>query len=146
MSVAYPCRSRIVDAATQRGAIPGMAKILVIDDDAGVRSVISDILAPSGHSVVTAENGRRGLALFLSDPPDLVITDIMMPEQDGIETLREILHARWDAKVIVISGGGRSDNTDFLESARLLGAADIVAKPFDPDDLLRRVDHCLATA
>jgi two-component system, chemotaxis family, chemotaxis protein CheY len=120
-----------------------MAKILVIDDDVIVRETIVQILEDGGHQVVSAEDGKRGMAAFRSESPDLIITDIIMPEQEGIQTITEIRGVQPNAKIIAISGGGRIGNTDFLKIARHLGAFDAIAKPFDPDDLLSRVGRCL---
>jgi CheY-like chemotaxis protein len=120
-----------------------MAKILVIDDDAIVRETIAQVLEARGHRVLSAEDGRRGVAAFRAQQPDLVITDIIMPEQEGIETITEIRGLAPTVKIIAISGGGRIGNADFLKIARHIGAADVIAKPFDPDDLVRRVDRCL---
>jgi|HubBroStandDraft_1064217.scaffolds.fasta_scaffold00199_25 DNA-binding response OmpR family regulator len=121
-----------------------MKKILVIDDDAAVRDTIVQILESEGYRVDSAGDGRRGLALFHSGRPDLTITDIIMPQMEGIEMITEIRKASPEAKVIAISGGSRIISTDFLEIARLLGAADVIAKPFDTDDFLARVGNCLA--
>jgi two-component system, chemotaxis family, chemotaxis protein CheY len=120
-----------------------MAKILVIDDDAIVRETVIQVLEDHGHQVRSAEDGRRGVAAFRAERPDLVITDIIMPEQEGIQTITEIRALAPGAKIIAISGGGRIGNADFLKMARHLGAADVVAKPFDPDELASRVDRCL---
>jgi two-component system chemotaxis response regulator CheY len=120
-----------------------MTKILVIDDDVIVRETIVQILEDGGYQVLSAEDGKRGMAAFRSERPDLVITDIIMPEQEGIQTITEIRAVKPDAKIIAISGGGRIGNTDFLKIARHLGAFDAIAKPFDPDDLLSRVGCCL---
>jgi CheY-like chemotaxis protein len=121
-----------------------MAKILVIDDDALVRAVLTSILEQVGHTVLTAEDGLRGMAMFHEERPDLVITDLVMPEQQGIQTLAKIRGEDPKAKVIVMSGSGRIGDTDFLAEAQALDANDIVAKPFDPEDLLRSVSRCLA--
>jgi CheY-like chemotaxis protein len=120
-----------------------MAKILVIDDDVIVRRTIIRLLEDGGYKVLSAEDGLRGMAMFRSERPDLVITDIIMPEQEGIQTITEMRKAKPDAKIIVISGSGRIGNIDFLRIAQHLGASDAIAKPFDPDDLLKRVRHCL---
>src|ERR1700682_5091432 len=120
-----------------------MTKILVIDDDAIVRKTIVQLLEDDGYQVVSADDGRRGMALFRSAQPDLVITDIIMPEQEGIQTITEMRKAKPDAKIIVISGSGSIGNIDFLRIAQHLGAFDAVAKPFDRDDLLKRVRDCL---
>jgi len=121
-----------------------MAKILVIDDDTLVRAVLTSILEQVGHTVLTAEDGLRGMAMFHEERPDLVITDLVMPEQQGIQTLAKIRGEDPNAKVIVMSGSGRIGDTDFLAEAQALDANDIVAKPFDPEDLLRSVSRCLA--
>jgi CheY-like chemotaxis protein len=113
-------------------------KILVIDDDHLVRYMLSKILSRKGYEVVTAADGKRGMTLLRNEHPDLVITDIIMPEQEGIDTIIQIRHERPNIKIMAISGGGRIRNIDFLEMARSLGADDIIAKPFEADDLLRR--------
>jgi DNA-binding NtrC family response regulator len=121
-----------------------MAKILVIDDDAAIRDVIFQLLQDGGHTLTMAENGREGVALFRANRPDLVITDIIMPEQEGIETLKQIRQIQPDAKVVVVSGGGRLGNEPYLDVARAMGALDTIEKPFDPDDFIRRIARCLA--
>jgi CheY-like chemotaxis protein len=121
-----------------------MPKILIIDDDAIVRQTLTKILGDAGYEVATAEDGLRGMAMFRSEQPDLVITDIIMPEQEGIQTIGEIRAAKPDAKIIAISGGGRIGNTDFLKIAQALGAMAVIPKPFDPDELLALVENCLA--
>ena len=121
-----------------------MTKILVVDDDAAVRMTIEHILRDAGYDVLTADDGIRGMAMFRSEQPDLIVTDIIMPEQEGIQTIAEMRKARPDAKIIAISGGGRVGNADLLQMARALGAMDVVSKPFDPDELLTIVENCLA--
>jgi CheY-like chemotaxis protein len=121
-----------------------MKKILVIDDNMVVRNTIVQILESEGYDVISAEDGRRGLFVFRSEHPDLVVTDIIMPEKEGIETIRDIRGEMPNAKIIAISGGGRIGNTDFLKIARQLGASDVVAKPLDPDHFLDVVKNCLA--
>jgi DNA-binding NtrC family response regulator len=121
-----------------------MAKVLVIDDDDVVRESIVYILVDGGYDVVSAEDGLRGMIVFRSEQPDLVITDILMPEQEGIQTIAEMRKEKPDAKIIAISGGGRVGNGDFLGMARALGAMDTISKPFDPDTMLLIVAECLA--
>jgi len=123
-----------------------MAKILVIDDDPMVRQTIFKILRRGGHEVVMAEDGLRGMAAFRKERPDVVITDIIMPEQEGIQTIKQIRLEMRDAKIIAISGGGRVGNADFLSMAQKLGANEILAKPFLPEELMGRVQNCLAAA
>jgi two-component system chemotaxis response regulator CheY len=120
-----------------------MAKILLIEDDASARMTIVQLLEEASHQVLWAVNGLQGMAMFRGWQPDLVITDIIMPDQEGIQTITEMRAAKPDAKIIAISGGGRIGNTDFLQIARQLGAMDDVPKPFDPDFLLAVVENCL---
>jgi CheY-like chemotaxis protein len=123
-----------------------MPKILIIDDDQLVRNTIARILKRKGYELVLADDGRRGLELFQSERPDLVITDIIMPGKEGIETIREMRQINPDAKIIAISGGGRVGNVDFLTMAAKFGAREIVAKPFEPAELTDTVARCLGTA
>jgi DNA-binding response OmpR family regulator len=121
-----------------------MTKILIIDDDALVRTTLEYLLRDAGYEIATAEDGMRGMAMFRSEQPDLVITDIIMPEQEGIQTINEMRKAKPDAKIIAISSSRRIGNVDFLKMARSLGAMDVVSKPFDADELLTIVENCLA--
>jgi DNA-binding response OmpR family regulator len=118
-------------------------KILVIDDDTLVRDTIERILERKGYSVLVAADGVRGLRMFHSEQPDLVITDIIIPEKEGLQTIREIRGEQPDAKIIAISGGSRIGNMDFLSIAGELGATEIIPKPFDPADLLSMISRCL---
>src|SRR5690348_3840980 len=120
-------------------------KILVIDDDHMVRYALSRILQRSGYDVVTASDGKRGMMLAREELPDVVITDIIMPEQEGIETIGLLRHQYPQIKIIAISGGGRIRNVDFLEMARSLGADDVIAKPFEAEELLRRLRRLTTT-
>ncbi len=117
-----------------------MARILVIDDDEMVRFTLDHILKSGGHEVVAAASGGEGLRLQRETPFDLVITDILMPEQDGIETIR-ILHADFPKlPILAVSGGGRMGNMDFLDMARTFGAVMTVPKPFTPEGILGGVE------
>src|ERR1700730_8470490 len=114
-------------------------KILVIDDDHLVRYALSKILLSAGYEVVTASDGRRGMVVLRAEHPDVVITDIIMPEQEGIDTIIQIRRERPGVKIIAISGGGRIRNIDFLEMAQSLGADEVLAKPFEAEELLSRL-------
>jgi DNA-binding response OmpR family regulator len=120
-----------------------MQKILVIDDDSLVRDTLLRILERKGYQVLVAPDGARGLHMFRSEQPDLVITDIIMPDKEGLQTIREIRGECPNAKIIAISGGARIGNMDFLQMARKLGASEIIPKPFDPTELLNVVSRCL---
>ncbi|SRR5713101_6961453 len=122
-----------------------MQKILVIDDDPVVRHTVTRILQKNGYEVRLAEDGIEGLRAFRNQRPDLVITDIIMPVKEGLDTIRLLLTWCPDAKIIAISGGSRVGNVDFLKKAAELGASAIIAKPFEPSELLNAVSRCLAS-
>jgi DNA-binding NtrC family response regulator len=121
-------------------------RILVIDDDQAVRFTLEAILTSAGYEVMLADTGISGMRLYRTAPPDLVITDIIMPDQEGIETIIEIRRKDPGAKIIAISGGGRYANGHFLELAMGLGANAALAKPFDLDELLAVVQRWLPAA
>lgn len=120
--------------------------ILIIDDEPMIRHLIARILDRVGYRTVCAANGIQGLACFRQSCPALVITDIIMPEREGIETIRQIRREAPDLPIIAISGSTRTGGgADFLAMARELGATDILRKPFEPLDLLDYVTRCLGT-
>ena len=121
-----------------------MAIILAIDDDDTVRLSIQSALEDAGHVVVAAANGREGLTLFRENPADLVISDIFMPEKEGLETIDEIKQLRPQTKIIAISGGGRMDPDDYLAIARSVGADRSLFKPFDIQELVDVVEELLS--
>jgi CheY-like chemotaxis protein len=112
-----------------------MGKVLVIDDDARVRSVVRRLVEAEGHEVVEAENGKIGLERFESDPADLVITDIFMPEMDGIEVLVALRKRSPQTRLVAMSGGGLLPARDMLRTAEALGAVSVIEKPFDIEAL-----------
>lgn len=118
-----------------------MATILVIDDDQEVRDFLVAVLERAGHEVTTAGNGRDGVAMFREHAVQVVITDIIMPEKDGIETILDLRREHPDLKVIAISGGGRTTPENYLHSARLLGADRAMRKPFKNEEILRAIDE-----
>ena len=122
-----------------------MSNILVIDDNASVRKAITLMLESGGFHVTAAKDGSEGLNAFAAGSPDLVLVDIIMPDKDGIEIIREMRQTRPATKIIAMTGGGRLSNLDFLKMARAFGAVETLAKPIDPDDLVARVRACLAT-
>jgi CheY-like chemotaxis protein len=117
-----------------------MAHILVIDDDREVRSTIAAMLKREGHEVTQALDGMEGIRFFLAHPADLIITDILMPNQDGMETLLQLHTDFPDVPVIVISG----DAAQHLDLARQFGAVAIISKPFKYQDLIGAVTDALA--
>jgi len=99
-----------------------MARILVVDDEDLVRLTLRQMLEAGGHEVIEAANGKQGVALEAENPVDLVVTDIIMPEQEGIETIVQLRRKNPSLKIIAISGGGRMKNMDFLKIAANVGA------------------------
>ena len=123
-----------------------MAHILVIDDEEEIRNILRQILEGQGYTVTEASNGREGLRRFSEKPADLVITDLLMPEKEGIETIIELRHTFPGVKIIAISGGGYVGPDKYLEMAKKLGAGKTFAKPFNISDLLKAVQELLVTA
>lgn len=121
-----------------------MARILVVDDDSQVRDVLIETLEEAGYEVVGVPDGREVLKLLKKMPFDMVITDIIMPEKEGIETILEFRQVFPDLKFIAISGGGRfGPLSNYLEIARNLGAYCTFSKPFEQKELLEAVDSAL---
>ena len=120
-----------------------MARILVIDDDDTVRLSMRLALEDADHQVEEAADGLEGMNLFRINPVDLVITDIFMPEKEGLETIDEIKQVCPQTKIIAISGGGRMDPEDYLEIAMRVGADYSLLKPFDIQLLVDAVDDLL---
>jgi DNA-binding response OmpR family regulator len=106
-------------------------RILVIDDDEQMRVLLRQVMEWSGFTVVDAENGRKGMQLQREQPADLVITDLIMPEQEGLETISILKKDFPEVKIVAISGGGRIGPDAYLPAARELGADLIFSKPFD---------------
>ena len=119
------------------------ARILVIDDDPVVRDMLVEMLRREGYDVDAAEDGRAGMRKFHEHPAALVITDLLMPEQEGLETLMKLRHTGLPVRVMAISGGGRVGAEAYLSSARTLGADAILAKPFGREELLQKVSALL---
>jgi DNA-binding response OmpR family regulator len=125
------------------GRVGKVCKILVIEDDPQICELIALSLTRQGFAVSTAENGRTGLLLFADEAPDLVISDILMPDVEGIEVLLALKASPSAPKVIAISGGGRLGGRDFLRWATHLGADAVMAKPFRMSSLVERVQELL---
>lgn len=120
--------------------------VLVIDDDWRVRKILDLCLSREGFAVSTAESGRAGLKQFSLIRPDLVITDILMPDVEGIETIRTLKATMTPPIVIAISGGGSHVGHTFLRWAKHLGADAVLAKPFRPSALVALVEDLLNSA
>src|SRR6185436_8020878 len=116
--------------------------ILLIDDDRFFAKLTAAMLAPA--EVLVAKNGAEGLEMMARRSVDLLITDLLMPEKDGIETIREIRRANAALPILAISGGGKfGARSDLLRMAQKLGATATLRKPFSRDDLIAAVGQCL---
>ncbi len=122
-----------------------MAKILIIDDDEIILNVFNRFLTGKGHDVTVAPDGRKGLRALEREAVDLVITDIMMPETDGLEVVMAIRGKGTDIPVIAISGGMHAMPMDFLPMAKKFGAEQVLYKPVELDDLLAAVNNALGS-
>jgi CheY-like chemotaxis protein len=114
-----------------------MVRILVIDDDGDILEILGEMLTDAGYEVVEASSGGEGIKLYRQNPFDLVITDLVMPEKDGLEVVMELHKDFPDLKIITLSGNayGRSS----LETSKALGAARTLGKPFSEAQLLETV-------
>lgn len=118
-------------------------KILIIDDDELIRMTCRNILKKEGYTVLEAENGNVGLSVFKAEKPNLVITDILMPDKEGLETISEIRAISPQAKIIAMSGGGSTQNLSFLKLAKTMGATRALKKPIKATELLAAVRSTL---
>jgi CheY-like chemotaxis protein len=123
-----------------------MATVLVVDDEAAIRTSITFALEREGHRVVEAENGLEAKTKFERTRFDLAIVDIVMPEVEGIATIRELRRRNPAMKILAISGGGRSGNADYLKIAEKLGADATLSKPFSAADLRSAVEKLLQSS
>ena len=117
-----------------------MPRILVIDDDASVRDILHRVLTGRGYEVSAATDGAEGIRHFREHGADLVVTDLLMPGKEGLETIRELRREFPDVKIIVMSGGGGlGDPSTILLTARTFGASYSFQKPIPRDDFLAAV-------
>jgi len=111
--------------------------ILIIDDDATIREYLHFILEEEGYAVLEAENGCRGIELLEHHPVSIIITDLIMPEKEGIETIGEIKSTYPECRIIAMSGGINRDN--YLSITQVLGAHAIIKKPFNRSEALAAI-------
>ena len=119
-----------------------MARILLIEDNDSIRNLLRENLELEGHTVIEARDGQEGLDLFRQGGADLVITDILMPEKEGLAVLMELRTAQSPVNIIAISGGGQN----YLATAKLLGAAKVLLKPFPIAVLIAAIEELLPGA
>jgi len=139
-------RSSLARSATARAfavaclvSLSNMPKILVIDDEAAVRKVMVRMLTSAGHEVTAAPDGVEGLRVWRELGADLVITDVHMPEMDGVQVIRELRATSPALPVIAMSGSGSARDLELLRAAELVGAVGLLGKPFSWDELMGAV-------
>ena len=120
-----------------------MARVLVIDDDQPLRDLFRELLARGGHRAEAFATAKEGLARLEAEQVDLVVTDVIMPETDGLETIREIRRTHPGVRVVAVSGGGAYEGLDYLHLAKLMGANATLSKPVRMQKLLSTVAEVL---
>lgn len=120
-----------------------MARILIIDDNEQIREMIGEYLKTEGFEVETAADGAQGLAAFRRRPAALIITDLVMPEKEGLEVITEIKQLNPSTKIIAVSGGGYNQNLAYLTIAERLGADRAISKPVKIEALMALIRELL---
>jgi len=120
-----------------------MATILLVDDDEQLRTMLSVVLRRAGYAVRVAIDGIEASNFYRSHPTDLIITDLIMPEKEGLEMIRELRKDYPQARIIAMSGGGRTGTMNCLEVARAFGAQQVLEKPFPHQEMLEAIRRVL---
>ncbi|MBI3850786.1 MAG: response regulator [Verrucomicrobia bacterium] len=120
-----------------------MPRILVVDDDDTFRDTLEVVLKRAGHEVLTARDGKEAVNVYRQQPADLVLTDLIMPNQEGVETIVELRRDYPGIKIIAMSGGGRVDAKEHLAIAEQCGARRTLTKPFTLDQILTAIREVL---
>jgi DNA-binding response OmpR family regulator len=118
-----------------------MLRVLLVDDDDAFRKMMAQTLTEMGYEVMVARNGKDAVQVHELCPADVVLTDLIMPDTDGIEIIREFRRIHAPVKIIAMSGGGWVGTRDYLKTARLLGADETLTKPFSKDELTAALDR-----
>ena len=121
-----------------------MAGILIVEDDEELREMISISLKRRKYTVIEAANGREAIIRFKPAITDLIVTDLIMPEEDGLKVIMKLREIKPNLKVIAISGGGKAGPASYLNLARALGADAIYSKPFSLNDLIAKIEELLS--
>jgi CheY-like chemotaxis protein len=120
-----------------------MPRILLVDDDDSFRKMLRLSLERLGHEVVEARDGKEAVRLVREGTPDVMVTDLVMPEKEGLETIDEVRRQYPGLKIIAMSGGGRVNASDYLKIARAMGADQVLAKPFSIDEIAASLSSVL---
>ena len=122
-----------------------MKSILLVDDDEQLRRMLKTVLQEAGHQVNEARNGNEALEIYNVAPTDLVITDLVMPDKEGLETIIELRRTHPDVKIIAMSGGARTGVHNYLDLAKKLGANYILEKPFSYQEILTGIQMVISS-
>jgi DNA-binding NtrC family response regulator len=121
--------------------------ILIVDDDAGMRNVLAALLSAEGHLPVSAGNGTEAAEVMAREPVDLILTDILMPDKDGLELIKDVRGAHKRIPIVAFSGGGYRIGTRYcLQIAKAIGATTVISKPFDRQQLLSAIEDAMGQA
>jgi CheY-like chemotaxis protein len=120
-----------------------MVRILVVDDNTSMREAVCEMLQQAGYETISVENGRFATQIHRNDPIDIIVTDLFMPETDGLEIIYQFRHEYPDVKIIAVSGGGSRGQVELLTVAKKMGAQRTLMKPFSWEDLLAAVQELL---
>ena len=120
-----------------------MSSILLVDDDDELLAMLSKVLTHAGYQVQEASDGEQAIKFYGSHPTDLVITDLVMPEKEGIQLIVELRRLNSKVKIIAISGAGESLLEEYLNLAKVLGAQRVLAKPFSEQEILETISEVL---
>jgi len=120
-----------------------MSRILVIDDNTTMREAVCEMLQQAGYDAISVENGRLAAQMHRDEPVDIIITDLFMPDTDGLEIIYQFRHEFPDVKIIAVSGGGSRGLVELLSVAKKMGAERALMKPFAWEDLLAAVEEMI---
>jgi CheY-like chemotaxis protein len=120
-----------------------MAGILIVEDDNDLREMLKTSLLAKKYTVLEASNGKEALLRFKPLSTDMVITDLIMPDEDGLKVIMKFKEIKPSIKIIAISGGGKAGPGNYLNLAKALGADEIFSKPFSVNELIKKIDDLL---
>ena len=120
-----------------------MPRVLIIEDEAELREMIKTTLIRRKYTVMEASNGKEALLHFKPSLTDLVVTDLIMPEEDGLKVIIKLKELKPSLKIIAVSGGGKAGPGGYLNLAKALGAHAVISKPFSINDLIFKIEELL---
>jgi DNA-binding response OmpR family regulator len=122
-----------------------MPGILIVEDDQELREMLKVSLGKRKYLILEASNGKEAISKFKPNVTDLVITDLIMPDEDGLKVIMKLREIKPEIKIIAISGGGKAGPGNYLSLARALGADEVFSKPFSLNDLISKIDLMLGS-